>query len=722
MTSTAPAERPARYAGLDGLRAIAVTLVVVYHLFPPALLPGGFVGVDVFFVISGFLITSLLLREHDATGRIGLWRFWQRRARRLLPALGLVVAVCSTLAWLVGGDVLVRLGAQVASAATFSYNWVSIAGGGGYFAAATPELFRNFWSLAVEEQFYVLWPLVFPLFLLLPRAWARVAVALTLAGASAIWMGAVVSRGDDLTRAYFGTDTHAFGLLLGVGLAFLLAPMLARPASAQGDAMTDAAMPAAAMPAPHVPALPVPALPDGVALPAGWKVVIPRAGAGADAAASASVTRPAWVDSKAARIVTGILGIAAVAGIVVTGMVPAADSAVTFPGTLLAASVLTAVAIVAGVWPGSWFGRGIDVAPLRWIGDRSYGIYLWHWPLLVLAVAAFEGTGTSAGVPIWIGVGVLAVTAAASALSYRFVEMPVRRRGLRGSLRVLGARLRSGPRARVQAVGVALAGVLFIAGTGAAIAAAPTVSSSEAVVEAGRHALEQAMREASASPAPGSPTPGAEGSATPGATPTPGAAGEEPAGTDAADPASARVRGDQITAVGDSVMLASAPGLLERLPGIDVDAEVSRSIWAGPGILDSLSAAGRLRPYVVVALGTNGPVNIESLERMVAAIGPERHLVLVNAYAPRDWIPGVNADLQAFADARRSVSIADWSGAITPRTDLLAGDEIHPGREGGRLFAETVAEAVDAAERERLERRENAIRSIQSHLGIDLTP
>ena len=401
-------------------------------------------------------------------------------------------------------------------------------------------------------------------------------------------------------------------------------------------------------------------------------------------------------------------GVLAILGVIGVAMLPAADSAATFPGALLAASVLTAVAIVAGVWPGSWFGRAIDVAPLRWVGDRSYGIYLWHWPLLVLAVAAFEGAGISAGVPVWIGLGVLAATAVASALSYRLVEMPVRRRGLRGSARVLAGRLRSGPRARVRAIGVAAAGVLFIAGTGAAIAAAPPVSTSEAVVDAGREALELAQREA-------------ESSASPSATETP-AATPEPQATDAADPAAVHVAGDRITAVGDSVMLASAKGLLERLPGIEVDAEVSRSIWAGPGILESLAASGRLRPYVVVALGTNGPVNLESLEKIAAAVGPERHLVLVNAYAPRDWIPGVNADLQAFADARHNVSIADWSGAISPRLDLLAGDHVHPGGEGGLLFADTVADAVDAAERERLERRANVIRSIEANLGVDLTP
>jgi peptidoglycan/LPS O-acetylase OafA/YrhL len=155
-----------RYAGLDGLRALAVVLVVVYHLFPGWVLHSGFVGVDVFFVISGFLITSLLLREHDRTGRIALLAFWTRRARRLLPALAVVVTVSASVAWLVGGDVLLGLGRQVLGAITFSSNWASISAGASYFAGTQPELLRNLWSLAVEEQFYVLWPLLLPVFLL----------------------------------------------------------------------------------------------------------------------------------------------------------------------------------------------------------------------------------------------------------------------------------------------------------------------------------------------------------------------------------------------------------------------------------------------------------------------------------------------------------------------------------------------------------------------------
>jgi len=153
-------------------------------------------------------------------------------------------------------------------------------------------------------------------------------------------------------------------------------------------------------------------------------------------------------------------------------------------------------------------------------------------------------------------------------------------------------------------------------------------------------------------------------------------------------------------------MLASAGGLMERLPGIDVDAEVSRPMRAGPGIIETLAADGRLRRYVVIALGTNGPVDHDALDRIAADLGPDRGLVLVNAYAPRDWIPGVNADLQAFAAARPGVVVADWAGAIASHEDLLAGDRIHPGAAGGRIFADTVAAAVDRLAAERRERAE----------------
>jgi peptidoglycan/LPS O-acetylase OafA/YrhL len=627
ITSKPPQKIQARYAGLDGMRAIAVALVVIYHLFPESPVRGGFIGVDVFFVISGFLITTLLLRESAETGRIALGAFWQRRARRLLPALAAVVTVCATAAWIIGGDVLVRLGEQVLGAATFGYNWISIAGGGGYFSAATPELFRNFWSLAVEEQFYVVWPLLLPLFLLLPRPWGRAGAAVGLAAASAVWMGAVIGAGGDVTRAYFGTDTHAFGILLGIALAFVLEQVLLRPGAF----------------------------------------------------------------SRRVRMATVAGGTAALIGLGLLALVPPSPTLATFPGAMLAASVCSAAAIVAGVWPGSAFGPALDTRLLRWIGDRSYGLYLWHWPLLVLLAAGLAGTGADAGVPVWVGGVALALTVVAAELSYRFIETPVRRYGFRGSAARPGRRLVGSPTARVRGLVAVAASVLLLGGTSAAIAAAPDVSSGQAAVLAGMDAVEDAPSAPapSASPSPSASSPSSESPAVPAPSPTP-------------------VAGSDVSAIGDSVMLASAPALLEELPGIQVDAAVSRSTHAGPGILQSLASTGQLRKYVVIALGTNGPLSADAMEQMVQIAGPDRQIVLVDAFAPRDWIPGVNADLAAFAAAHPGVVVAGWSDAIAGRTDLLAGDQIHPGEVGGRIYADTVAAGIEAAERQRAYREYEA--------------
>lgn len=636
-TPTAP-----RYAGLDGLRAVAVLLVVLYHLFPAWFLHSGFVGVDVFFVISGFLITSLLLRERAATGRIALRAFWTRRARRLLPALALVVTVSATLAWVIGGDVLVGLGRQVLGAATFSYNWTSIGAGASYFGSAEPELLRNLWSLAVEEQFYVLWPLLLPVLLLVRRRWLRAIVALALAAASALWGFAVA--GEALTRAYYGTDTHAFGLLIGVALAFALGGERRR------------------------------------------------------------ATR--W-----ARFGMPVAGAAVLVALVAVASVP--GGAGLYPAIPLAASVLTAVVIATATAPGAMLGRALDVAPLRWIGERSYGIYLWHWPLVVLLTLAATGSFVDTAIPVTAGAAAGVLTLALSALSYRMLEQPVRRLGFAGAGRALVARLRSTPMRRFGAIASLTAGLLVVGGTTAAVAAAPAVSSSEAVVEAGR----QALTAASVAPAP-PPGEGATGTTPPPDAGATDAADPDRLSGDGADdrsatgadgrprpPAPAAVDGTRVTAVGDSVMLASAAGLLARLPGVQIDAEVSRSMWAGDTIVQQLAAQGALREYVVVGLGTNGPVDGQALQQIYDAIGRDRTLVLVNASAPRDWIPGVNSDLAAFAATHPGVVVADWAQAIAPHPDMLAGDRIHPGPQGGGVYADTVAAAIDGVANQRAEVR-----------------
>lgn len=594
-----------RLPGLDGLRALAVLLVLAYHLFP-GLAPGGFIGVDIFLVVSGYLITALLVAEHRASGRIAIRRFWGRRARRLLPALVVMVGTTAAVAAAIGGDVLVGIGWQLAGVLTFSSNWWSIAQGSSYLDQTSPELFRHAWSLAVEEQFYLLWPLVVLVLLLLPLRTLRAALPLALALVSAIAMALLA--GDPAidpapaSAAYLSTLTHGFGLLLGASLALAIDPLR-----------------------PEAPAR--------------------RA--------------PAWAADLGALLAT--------AGLVALAVVLAIDAAVTYRGGIVAATLLTAVLIVCLAPPLGAGARIADASLPRWLGERSYGLYLWHWPVLILLGAALPAVDR-VGEQSWLlGLGALAIAIVLAALSHRFIEQPVRTRRLDAALR--GETAWPGPRrvVLIAALGLLITGL--VAGGTVAVVRAPAQSQAAAFIAAGQAALD--------APAAAVPLRVPMAERVPAeipAVPLPG--------------------GDQIVAVGDSVMLAAAPQLQARFPGIAIDAAVSRQMRQAPEIVGALAAAGQLRPFVVIGLGTNGPIDPATLHELRRLIGPERSLVLVSTQAPRGWIPEVNAHLSAFAADYREVVIADWRGSIAPQIDLLARDQVHPGPAGGRIYTGAVESAL----------------------------
>jgi peptidoglycan/LPS O-acetylase OafA/YrhL len=578
-----------RLAGLDGLRAIAVIAVVAFHLLPNAV-PGGGLGVDIFFVISGFLITGLLLTERVESGRIRLRSFWARRARRLLPALAVLVLVCTSVALFVGGDVLVGIGRQVLGAVTFSSNWLAIANGASYFSSTTPELFRNLWSLAVEEQFYLVWPFVVLLVVLVRFTWIRFAIFLAVAIGSATEMILLYSPRIDPTRVYYGTDTHSFGLALGAALAVATAGMARRPLE--------------------------------------------------------------W--AKWPRRILPALGALAVAGLVALAILLPSNSALSFDGGLQLVAVLSALAILGAIVPGSLLGASLDVAPIRWIGARSYGIYLWHWPVLVLVTAAEPKWQDSPSTQWLIGSVTVAITLAAATASYQFIERPIRQMGFRAWIR----RAWVGDHRGFRIAAATVAGVLIVAGAGGtalAIVRAPEAGTAQGDITAGIVALAKAKH--LPPPPPGAP-------------------------------------GSNIDAVGDSVMLASAPELRQVYPGMAIDAVVSRQMKTLPGIVASLLSRGQLRQILVVGLGTNGPIARSTLEEVRNMIGPNRQMVVVNVEEPRVWESEVNDTLNHFADDYENVELSNWYDAITPHISILAPDHIHPGPTGGRIYTAALAAAL----------------------------
>ena len=372
----APAATKFRLPGLDGLRAIAAIAVLFYHLMPQYV-SGGFTGVDVFFVLSGFLITALLIHQKDKTDSLQVGHFWLKRIRRLFPAVTATTVIMIPVAALVSTDLLVGIRRQFAGSLTFTYNWVQIAHGTSYFETQTPELLRNMWSLAVEQQFYIFWPLLLALVLMLPYRWRTFGPAI-LASASIAEMVILSQTGADVSRIYEGSDTHIFGLMLGAMIA-LSAPHPMRALTVRERLGQDPR---------HI-------------LIRGWA---------------------AWA---------GLL-------LVVLCFFVVDDAAAwTYPWGLLVCSLGCVLFIqgmldtVSGVpGPGRMLAQILELKPLVWLGERSYSIYLWHWPILVVLRMAFPQLTVC-----WMALAVFTLTLIAATLSYHFVEIPMRYQGIWATLK-----------------------------------------------------------------------------------------------------------------------------------------------------------------------------------------------------------------------------------------------------------------------------------------------
>jgi peptidoglycan/LPS O-acetylase OafA/YrhL len=307
--------------GIDAMRALAVLAVFGYHAGLDWV-PGGFLGVDVFFVISGFLITSLLLQEFRGTGKIVLTRFWLRRARRLLPAVGVLIAVAMIVSAIAEPDKIGQIRGDAIASLFYFANWHFIFDSTSYFEQfGRPSLFTHLWSLSVEEQFYLFWPLVFAAGM---KIFGRGRLLLgVLAGAIAsvalAWI--LFDPGHDASRIYYGTDTHAVGLLAGVALALLWSPVQLRTHKSFG----------------------------------------PLVGPILDA--------------------VGVIAL----GYLILSFVHLHDyDLALWHGGYLWIALATALLLAALAHPAARLGGLIGRPALLWLGLRSYSFYLWHWPVLAM--------------------------------------------------------------------------------------------------------------------------------------------------------------------------------------------------------------------------------------------------------------------------------------------------------------------------------------------------
>ena len=634
------------------MRALAVIAVVLFHS-ALGIAPGGFLGVEVFFVISGYIITRALLAERKESGRIALGSFWMRRARRLLPALFLLLFAVAAYTIVFEPGEAAGLRRDVLAALAYVTNWDLIVAGETYFESwERPSLLRHLWSLAVEEQFYVVWPLLMAGSLALLRNRLTLALILGGAAASAIAMAALYEPGSAVTRIYYGTDTRASGLLIGSALAFV------------------------------------------------WSARQSEGGSGLRALAGMSMLT-----------LVGLAGLVALVGFT---FLMGGNSPFLYQGGFALVGVATAALIVAATHERSPLARVLGAPVLRWVGLRSYGIYLWHWPVMVLMQPAdvpLDGVSlfaTQVAITLWL-----------AEASYRWVELPVRE----GALGRLWGQLKEGAAApRWQRGALAFTGAATVAGVGVLVAFMTLAQDPEdpPYFELGSVRLTN-VADARIDPAPSrtdadapeipAGAPAARESAPPEtprglvstaatddqvalaiATPPGGTARTEQAASVEAlttrfetelltfshrDSASAGDGSVRVTAIGDSVMLGAAHELAAQVPGIDLDAAVGRQVSQAIRLLEERKANGQLGDIVLLHLGNNGAFSAKQFDRIMEVVGAERRVVFLTLKVDRSWEAANNEVLRQGAERHRHAFLVDWRGALERYPQVLWNDGTH---------------------------------------------
>ena len=597
--------RQNRIAGLDALRALAIVGVTLFHMFPDTI-KGGYLGVSLFFVLTGFLLAFTSVKSWES-GSFGVFRYYGKRIKRIYPALLIMMLTTIGAFHFLVPDVIAAIRPEAESVLLGYNNWWQIEQNADYFTRmANASPFTHLWFLGIELQYYLIWPVLFFIYTL----WASIfgkrsgAVFFALLGLAAAAVMPLAYKPDmDVTRLYYGTDTRVYALLLGSALGFW----------------------------------------RGAKKPAGLRF-------GSDSYS--------WLKYLA---FAGILTVTFTAFAVMDG-----QAASTYQWGMLVMTLLFCWLIHLVADNRLELGRGLDNPLLGWIGRRSYGIFLWQYPVIFL----FNRMGWTKWPEYW-ALELLAIVLLTIWSDAMVDFLLQRKKPAIGSSFIVAQCVFF---LIVTMPGVALMGY---GSYGIVTSSDQKTSELKAKLEAQKAAQEEANARAAA---------------------------------EAAELAKKQQENQEklvaqqltgVACIGDSVLLGASGDVRKVLPGAIVDGEVSRYVGGGIPVAQSLAAQGRLGKVVVVALGTNGPIagqeRYEAQTReLLKILGSERKIFWVNIYGPSlTWQDTNNEYLRKVAATHSNVTIVDWYSEVSKHPEWLSRDGIHPNDDGCAAYARIIRECME---------------------------
>lgn len=607
--------------GLDGIRAIAVIMVLSYHL-KLALFKSGFLGVTVFFVLSGYLITGILISEVEEEGTIDLKNFWLRRIRRLVPAV-MSMAVVIIFVSAVVNRIIFTKGCKDFLASVLGFNnWWQIFNKVSYFeAAGVPSPFTHCWSLAIETQFYLIYPLILLGIYKLAKSRGEgrakrgllfAGVTLLLALISVILMIVLFDPQQDASRVYYGTDTRAFSLLFGALLAIL------------------------------------------------WEYrMVPRR-------LSASVNM--------------VLGSVSFAALLVMTIAINGSSNFWYRGGQFVGTILTVLMVYAVSGRKTWLSRFLSNPVLKWIGDRSYSIYLWHYPIILLISKGIKASW-------WITLIEIVLSVVMAELSYRFIETPIRHGIIGEYLNILRSRPKSRQEKKRQ-VQVARRSLKVMAGTFVLTVslilcmvfvpkknALDTLQKREAKAEeTGKMTEEQLAKQ------------NAKGSESDDTICTADLTDDE------------ILEGLNLLLIGDSIAVDVTDDFYEIFPNSVSDTKIGRITSLGKQVLDSYIDEKKWEGEGVIFASLSNSPNNGELEDIREKIGKDMPLFLTTVRIPHDTFEEEsNSKIKKFVEENNHTYLIDWYAASEGHDEYFDADDTHLLPAGAKAYAKCIKEAVLAA-------------------------